>query len=191
MIASDDLLLNEPDETQTRRGLTPGSIVLLIGILAAAIIVGIALSRQNQTQPTSGPAPDFTLTTLDGQQIKLADLRGKIAVINFWASWCIPCEEEAPALQAVWERYQNQDVVMLGIAWTDTEKGAEAFIEEYHQTYPNGLDLGTKIAELYRIQGVPETFIVDREGNIADFYFAPINEDILSASLDRLLGTSS
>jgi cytochrome c biogenesis protein CcmG/thiol:disulfide interchange protein DsbE len=187
MAASDELLLNEPDESFPNRGLTPGSIVLLIGILAVVIVVGIALTRQNQTQPTSGAAPDFSLTTLDGQEIRLSALRGKVVVINFWASWCVPCRDEAPALQAVWERYQDRGVVLLGVAWTDTERGARAFMAEFGQNYPNGLDLGTKIAEKYNITGVPETFIVDQEGHVAEFIISTITEDRLAASLDRLL----
>jgi cytochrome c biogenesis protein CcmG/thiol:disulfide interchange protein DsbE len=190
MTQIDQLLLTEPEVTPSRRGLTPGSIVLLVGLLVAVVIVGIALIRQSQTQPTSGPAPDFTLTTLDGQNVKLSDLRGKIVVINFWASWCVPCRDEAPALQAVWDRYQDQDVVILGVAWTDTETGAQAFRQEFRQTYPNGLDLGTKIAEKYHIQGVPETFVVDRQGNVAEFIYANVTETRLSETLDRLLAVS-
>src|SRR5258706_6224311 len=135
--------LNEPqiDETPApRRGLSLGSIVLLVGVVLVAAVFGFALARQNRTQPQSGPAPDFTLTMLDGSQVRLADLKGKVVVVNFWASWCIPCHDEAPALQAVWEKYQDQNVVVLGVAYTDTENGAKAFMQKFGQTYPNGLD---------------------------------------------------
>ncbi len=170
-----------------RRGLSLGSIVLLVGVALVAVIFGLALLRQNQTQPTSGPAPDFTLITYEGEEIKLSDLRGRIVVLNFWASWCGPCRVEAPALQNVWQRYQDQDVMMLGVAYTDTDSKAQAFIDEFGITYPNAPDTGTRISDWYNIQGVPETFIIDQEGNIARFYITQVNENILSTEIERLL----
>jgi cytochrome c biogenesis protein CcmG/thiol:disulfide interchange protein DsbE len=185
--------LTEPQIEETpapRRGLSLGSIVLLVGVVLVALVFGFALARQNRTQPESGPAPDFTLTMLDGSQMRLADLKGKVVVINFWASWCGPCRDEAPALQAIWEKYQDKGVVVMGVAYTDTEKGAKAFISEFNQTYPNGLDIGTKISELYSITGVPETFIIDREGKVAAFMMVAISEQSLSARIDQVLEAS-
>ena len=180
-----ELLSEAPPEP--RRGLSVGSIVLLVGITLTAIVFGIALARQNQTQPTSGPAPDFTLTTMDGGQLRLSDQRGKIVVVNFWASWCIPCHNEAPILQTIWEQYRDRGVVVVGVAYTDTESGAREFIQQYGQTYPNGLDVGTRISELYNITGVPETFIIDQDGNVAEFIISEVNEIGLRTTLDDLL----
>lgn len=177
----------EMQDAPKRSWLTPGNIVLLVGIIAVALVFGVALAQRNKGQPTEGPAPDFTLTTLDGEQVTLSSLRGKVVLINFWASWCVPCEDEAPSLQAAWERYRGQDVVFLGVAWTDTERGARAFMAEYGQDYPNGLDLGTKIAELYGITGVPETFIVDKKGNVRAFYPTTITQDTIAENIDTLL----
>jgi cytochrome c biogenesis protein CcmG/thiol:disulfide interchange protein DsbE len=177
----------EPTPTPGKRGLGLGNIVLLVGVLAVAGVFGLALLDRNQGQPTSGPAPDFTLTTLEGENIRLADLRGQVVVINFWASWCVPCRDEAPALQAVWEQYREHGVVLLGVAWTDTERNARAFIEEFHQNYPNGLDLGTRIGELYGITGVPETFIVNRAGNVVGFYPIPLQQDQMAAAIEETL----
>jgi cytochrome c biogenesis protein CcmG/thiol:disulfide interchange protein DsbE len=170
-----------------RRGLSLGSIVLLVGIALTAVVFGLALIQRSQTQPTSGPAPDFTLTTLDGQTLRLSEQRGRVVVINFWASWCGPCRDEAPDLQAVWERYRDQGVLVLGIAYTDTESGARAFMAQYGQDYPNGLDLGTKISDQYNIQGVPETFIVRADGTISDFFIRPVRQAELSAAIERAL----
>ncbi|MBN8593211.1 MAG: TlpA family protein disulfide reductase [Anaerolineae bacterium] len=183
-------LLNELEPTPTdapKRGIGMGGIVLLVGVVAVAAVFGLALIDRNAGQPTSGPAPDFTLTTLDGQDVRLSDLRGQVVVINFWASWCVPCRDEAPALQAVWERYRDRGVVLLGVAWTDTERNARAFIDEFSQNYPNGLDLGTRIGELYGITGVPETFVIDQQGQVVGFYPIALQQDQLAAVIESVL----
>ena len=183
-------LLKELEPTPTdapKRGIGMGGIVLLVGVVAVAAVFGLALIDRNAGQPTSGPAPDFTLTTLDGQDVRLSDLRGQVVVINFWASWCVPCRDEAPALQAVWERYRDRGVVLLGVAWTDTERNARAFIDEFSQNYPNGLDLGTRIGELYGITGVPETFIIDQQGQVVGFYPIALQQDQLAAVIESVL----
>jgi len=170
----------EPDLMETppsRKGLGLGGILLLLGVAAIALVFGLALARKNQTQPTAGPAPDFTLTTLDGGQINLASLKGRVVVVNFWASWCGPCRQEAPVLERVWQQYKDKDVVVIGVAYTDTEKNAKAYLQQFGNTYPNGLDIGTKISELYNIQGVPETFIIDRNGNVSRFFKVPFVQD--------------
>jgi len=194
-------LLIEPNLTETpptRKGLGLGGVLLLLGVAAIALIFGLALARKNQTQPTAGPAPDFTLTTLDGGQINLASLKGRVVVVNFWASWCGPCRQEAPVLERVWQQYKDKDVVIVGVAYTDTEKNAKAYLQQFGNTYPNGLDLGTKISELYNIQGVPETFIIDKNGNVSRFFKVPFVEDAqqnydggkqLTDAIDTALGS--
>lgn len=160
-----------------------GSLAILGGILVAVVVIGIALVRVQQTQPTEGQAPDFEVTTFTGETFRLSDQRGKIVVLNFWGSWCPPCRDEAPLLEALWQDYQDQDVVVLGIAYADTEQGSLNFIQEFGITYPNAPDLRTEISKnLYHIIGAPETFIIDRQGNIRRFFFqilpdAAVNTD--------------
>jgi cytochrome c biogenesis protein CcmG/thiol:disulfide interchange protein DsbE len=175
------------EASPTRGSLGLGSIVLLIGVVLTVLVFGYALIQRNQTQPTSGPAPDFTLTTYDGETLRLADLRGKVVVVNFWASWCGPCRDEAPALENVAQRYADQDVVVVGIAYTDTENNARAFMDEFNITYANGPDIGTRISDRYNIQGVPETFVIDRNGEVAHFFIMPIDEAMLSDAIERAL----
>lgn len=181
------LLFDESPARPRQGGLNFFSVLLLLFIITVAAVFGAALLLRQQTQPTAGPAPDFTFTTLDGSQVRLSDLKGRVVVLNFWASWCGPCRDEAPALQAVWERYRDRGVVLLGVAYTDTERGARAFVEEFRQTYPNGLDIGTRISEMYHIQGVPETFIINRDGEVVEFIMQPLTEAALVERLERLL----
>jgi cytochrome c biogenesis protein CcmG, thiol:disulfide interchange protein DsbE len=160
---------------------------LLAGVLLAVIVVGVQYVRQGAAQPTSGPAPDFSLTTFDGQQFRRSEQRGRVVVINFWASWCLPCREEAPILQRSWEHYQDQGVVLVGVVYLDSEPEVRAFTKEFGITYPNGMDRGIRIAESYRILGIPETFVVDANGDIVAFMIAPVRAGQLDAILDGIL----
>jgi cytochrome c biogenesis protein CcmG, thiol:disulfide interchange protein DsbE len=179
-------------EAPARGKFGPGSIFLLACVVIAAVIFAMALRRQQETQPTGGLAPDFTLETFDGQTLRLSDLRGKVVMINFWASWCGPCRLEAPELQSAWEFYQDRDdVVFLGIAYADNGPRSLEFIAEFGITYLNGPDLGTRISEAYNIQGVPETFIIDKEGKIAQFIYAGVTETQLRNAIDPLLEEGS
>ena len=176
-------------EKQKNRGsfLTPGNVFLLSAIITAAVIIGIALSRQLVSQPTSGPAPDFEFETFEGDKYMLSDLKGDVVVLNFWASWCGPCRDEAPDLQAVHEEYADEDVTFLGVAWTDNGPAARAFMQEFGITYLNAPDLGGRIGDKYNITGVPETFIIDKNGDIKHFFILPVHEGQLIDAIDGLL----
>lgn len=156
--------------------------ILFLAILAAGLIM------RHQGRPESGPAPDFTLQLFDGGTFRLSEQRGKVVVINFWASWCQPCKDEAPDLERTWRRYRDKGVIFVGVNWSDTEAKARAYLKEFDITYPNGPDLGRRIGQKYRIQGVPETFFVDRQGNVRRVVIRPLTEAELVAEIERLLG---
>jgi cytochrome c biogenesis protein CcmG/thiol:disulfide interchange protein DsbE len=169
-------------------------IVALLAVVGLVIALALQLRARNATQPTSGAAPDFTLKVYPGYdgglgkpEIRLADLRGKVVFINFWASWCVPCREEQPTLEKVWQQYRDKGVVFVGIDYVDTEPDALTYLNDFQVTYPNGPDLGTKISPKYHIQGVPESFLVDGQGSIVLFKIAPISEAELTAALDKAL----
>ncbi len=158
--------------------------LLLLALLA---VVGAKLVQVSRGSATSGAAPLFTLASFDGTQHTLQAYRGKVVVVNFWASWCAPCAAEAADLEQTWQAYRERGVVFLGVDYVDTEPEARAFIELWQQTYPNGPDRGTVIAQAFRIRGVPETYIIDQRGQLQAPIIGPTNRAQLSAVLDRLL----
>ena len=162
---------------------------LVVFAALAVVFVSLAygLTAKGPGPLQEGPAPDFTLQLFDGSQLSLSDLRGQVVVLNFWASWCPPCRDEAPILEATWQRYREQGVTIVGVDHQDTEAPALAFIEEFGITYPNGPDPRSRIAKAYGIQGVPETFVITHEGEIAKVFIGSPAEDQLTVVLEELL----
>ncbi len=152
-------------------------------LLIFLVFIGWSMLRKQQGPVLVGHlAPDFHITTFDGQEFSNASLAGKIVVINFWASWCLPCEDEAVLLENSWQVFQShEDVVFLGVDYADTPKEAEKFLQKNQITYPNGFDEGAHTSTAFRIRGVPETFIIGRDGKIAAIKIGPIN------SVDELI----
>jgi cytochrome c biogenesis protein CcmG/thiol:disulfide interchange protein DsbE len=156
-------------QTQEQRRVPVWAAGLAFAILVAfLVLVGLGLGRAQSGPITVGEkVPGFSLTTFDGQKIDTADLSGKVIVVNFWASWCKPCEQEAYELEETYQSYKaGGQVVFLGVDYVDTEPEALAFINKFGLTYFNGPDLGTKISQMFRIQGVPETYIIDPAGKL-------------------------
>jgi cytochrome c-type biogenesis protein CcmF len=167
-------------------GLVTGVAVFIV---AAVAMWGTNLEAlQLMGRPLLGqPAPDFTLDLLDGSTFTLSDLRGQVVVINFWATWCPPCEDEMPDLQTVWEEYQANGVVFVGIAFDDEESAVRDMASRYGATYALGLEAEGSISTAYGITGVPETFVVDADGNVTHVYIGPVTADELREALDGLL----
>jgi cytochrome c biogenesis protein CcmG/thiol:disulfide interchange protein DsbE len=136
------------------------------------------------------PAPDFTLNTWDspsGQSIHLAALKGKPVVLNFWASWCTPCQQETPLLEAAWQQYQADGIVFIGIDYQDNRQEAQQFLQKYHVTYPVGPDASGTISVDYGVSNVPATIFIDRSGVVVSTHLGPVNDEILKAEIQQLL----
>jgi cytochrome c biogenesis protein CcmG/thiol:disulfide interchange protein DsbE len=116
-------------------------------------------------------------------------LRGKVVVINFWASWCKPCEQEAAEVEAAWKTYEpGGQVVFFGADYVDTEPEARGYLKKFAITYPNGPDLGTRISQIFRITGVPETYFIDQDGKLVYAQIGPFTSEAqIHAILDPLL----
>jgi cytochrome c biogenesis protein CcmG/thiol:disulfide interchange protein DsbE len=173
----------EPTARSKRTGLIAAFAIILalLGLLAWGL-------RKVQAGPVeSGMAPDFTLTSFDGRTLTLSELRGQVVIINFWASWCPPCREEAAYLEQTWRKYKNKGVIFIGVDWVDTEKEALAYMDEFDLTYFNGPDIGTRIAQAYNIQGVPETFYVAKNGELRGVHIGPLKSPELDEKIDELL----
>jgi cytochrome c biogenesis protein CcmG, thiol:disulfide interchange protein DsbE len=167
--------------------------VFLIGLLAI-VALGLRRAQQGTVQPGQ-KIENFTLPLYSGYQldgkseIKLEDLRGKVVVLNFWASWCKPCEQEAAEMQKAWEVYEpTGKVVFLGADYVDTEPNARVYLKKFGITYANGPDLATKISQYFRIKGVPETYFIDQEGTLRYVQVGPFTSvDQVRAQIDTLL----
>ncbi|MCB0116968.1 MAG: TlpA family protein disulfide reductase [Caldilineaceae bacterium] len=159
-------------------------IIVAVAVVFVAILAWRLVQTNTSEHRADGTAPPLTFTTFEGETISLDDLRGQGVVINFWASWCDPCRDEADLLEQTWLREKDNGIVFLGLDYLDQEPAAKAYLAEFNVTYPNGPDLRSEIARRYGIKGVPETFFINPQGEIADIVIGPITGQ---AQMDRLL----
>jgi len=159
-------------------------IIFVLVPLIFVIFLAMRLGTAKTEHRAEGLAPPLEFTTFEGETINLDDLRGQGVMVNFWASWCDPCREEAAMLESTWRREQGNGIIFLGLDYLDQEPAAKAYLAEYDITYPNGPDLRSQVARRYGIQGVPETFFIDPEGKIVDVIVGPITSQ---AQMDGFL----
>ena len=165
-----------------------GLIILVVGGVILLLAYGFTRdARYIQSPLVASPAPSFTLTLFDGKRITLDDFRGKAVLLNFWASWCVPCRAEAQALETAWQRYKDRDVVLVGVNIQDKEEDARAFLKEFGVTYLNGRDSSGNIAIDYGVWGIPETFFIDTRGRITYKHAGELRIPVLTAKLDEVI----
>ena len=171
-----------------RKGFSLASLSILAAVAGLALVLALQLSERNRGRPLSGPAPAFELSLFDGDDIALADYRGDVVLLNFWASWCPPCRAEAVDLQALYEDYHEAGFTIIGVNMLESSpRKALDFMEEFGLSYPNGEDIEQRMTNLYRVEGPPESFLIDQAGNVRQFYIGSIGYDRVSGAIEALL----
>ena len=174
-------------------------------LIAATFGVGLAwafLSRVPQAATANGAplpspregfsAPDFTLDLLGGGQVTLSELRGKVVMVNLWASWCVPCRIEMPEIERVYQAYKNLGFVVIGLNTTfqDSEPDAASFVRELNLTFPIALDRNGAASRDYHLRALPSTYFIDRNGVIRSAVFGAMNGALIQSKVEELIKES-
>lgn len=191
----------EPAEAErpARRPFTLIAVVTLVVVALLALLIwgvarkqgsfaGFAVNTVGQVgRLRPGPAQDFQIRLYSGGDFRLSEQRGKPVLVNFWASWCPPCRDEAPILERAWRRYRDRGVVLVGVDIWDSEQDARDFLRQFGVTYPNGLDPNGSVAVDYGLTGIPETFFVRSDGTVARHWTGPLTDEQITALIEELL----
>ncbi len=152
---------------------------------ASGAVSGLPAAQSAAAPVVGAPAPDFELTELDGAAVRLSDLRGQVVALNFWATWCTPCRDEMPLLEAALERYGSKGLAILAIDADEPASLVADFRDELGLSLPLLLDPGGEVQQLYRVRGYPTTYFIDRDGIIQVQHMGILSE----GQLERYLGS--
>jgi len=143
------------------------SITRKNGILITLCAAAFALTCASvMAIPAKGKAPDFTLKSNRGENVKLSEHRGKVIMINFWASWCAPCRKEMPHLEELYQRYKDGGFTLLGVNVEEDASAAKDLLKEVRVSFPILFDSDNKVSQMYNVEAMPSTVILDRDGNM-------------------------
>jgi len=179
------------DNKMTWRGL----LVLLLVLGVAWIALSRVPDEEAQARVDRPPAPqagfaapDFSLETLEGETVSLADLRGQVVLLNFWATWCPPCRAEMPAIQSVYQAYQDQGFSVLAVDVAEGDAQVTAFADEQGLTFPILMDRDAAVSNRYQVRAMPSTFFIDRSGIIQEVTLGgPMSEGFIKSQVTGLL----
>lgn len=184
--------------------------LLLVGILIVVLVAGIVQKNVEERQATDRlnegsvvdflpteeglakgeTAPDFELTTLDGEAVRLSDYKGKKVILNFWATWCPPCRAEMPDMQKYYdEQAEGENVEILAVNLTTADKGMDkinAFVDEFSLTFPIPMDTEGDIGDLYQAASIPTSYMIDTDGRVQQKIVGPMNEEMMEEFIEDM-----
>ena len=199
---TDPSLTEQPPDTDRPRWWMSRRLLVIAALLPAAVLLGLlGWAITNPVTSSSGgsntdfsaldlegrEAPDFSLESLDGGTVQLSDNRGLVVMVDFWASWCPSCRQEAAHLVELYDEYRPRGVEFIGVAIWDYPDDLRTYVDDFGINYPNALDRKGTVAIDYGVVATPEKFFIDREGNIARKFIGPTSPDLLRQQLDELL----
>ena len=172
----------------------PLPVLVLAAVLPLLLLSGfgaVLLSRGPVATPTrvGSMAPDFSLADLDGNPVRLAELRGRPVIVNFWASWCGPCVEEFPLLREAAARHADEGLAIVGVVYQDRSEAARDFMARNGATWPAAMDPGDRVASAYGILGPPETFFIGRDGTIVARQIGQFSAESLDDKVAAIIET--
>ncbi len=165
----------------------PVRVVLVLAIVAILLLSALPACTPTQAAGVGRPAPDFSLKDLDGNTVRLRDLRGQVVFLNFWATWCPPCREEMPEIQKIHERYGDQGVTVIGIDLDETVAEVRDYTEAGGFTWTFVIDTTGSVARDYRVDVIPTSFFIDSEGTIRSIALGAMSEAQIEAKLAKAL----
>ena len=175
-LGAEKVVVGEVEPRKSGRLLSTIFLILVVALPIILISLKEEPSRIVRPLQEGRPAPDFTFPDLDGRKVSLSDFRGKVVLVNIWATWCPPCRDEMPSMQKLYDRFKGEDFELLAVS-IDAEghKAVAPFMRKMNLTFPALLDPKEKIRGLYKITGVPESFIIDKNGILVQRIIGPLD----------------